>query len=262
MESQLLQALLLTALAASATALGGLVAILVPRPGDRMLAHGLAFSAGVMIYVSAAELVPDALAVSSAAAVGLALLAGLGLAAMLDRGFSSGSRSDVQANAGPRGDSNADRSGAQRRLLRVGLLSGLAITLHNLPEGAAVLFSSLNSAGVGLAVALAVALHNVPEGLVSALPVYRATGRRGAAFGVAALSGLAEFLGAALMYALLQTWMTEARLGLIYAGVSGVMVYIALRTLLPEALRLRPAREPLVSLAAGMALMQTSLWML
>lgn len=262
MDSQLLHALLLTALAAGATALGGLVAILVPRPGDRMLAHGLAFSAGVMIYVSAAELVPDALALSPAAAVGLALVVGLGVAAALDRGIGAGSGSDAKANASGRGTVNDDRTGHQRRILRVGLLSGLAITLHNLPEGAAVLFSSLNSAGVGLAVALAVALHNIPEGLVSALPVYRATGRRSAAFAVAAVSGLAEFLGAALVYALLQNWMTEARLGLIYAGVSGVMVYIALRTLLPEALRLRPAREPLVSLAAGMALMQTSLWML
>lgn len=256
METQLAHALLLTALAAGATALGGLLAVLPPRPGDRLLAHGLAFSAGVMIYVSAVELVPDALAASSALVVGLALLAGLGLAAALDRGFGG----DPAAPAS--GGSDPEPSSVRRRLLRVGLLSGLAITLHNLPEGAAVLFSSLNGAGVGLAVALAVALHNIPEGLVSALPVYRATGRRSPALTVALVSGLAEFLGAVLMYALLQRWMTEARLGLLYAGVSGVMLYIALRTLLPEALRLRPAREPLFSLAAGMAAMQTSLWML
>jgi zinc transporter, ZIP family len=258
LELNLQHALLLTALAAGATALGGLLAILGPRPGDRLLAHGLAFSAGVMVYVSAVELVPDALAVATPLAVGLALLAGLGLAAALDRGFARPAEvGAVDADAAA-----ALPARAEGRLLRAGLLSGLAITLHNLPEGAAVLFSSLNGAGVGLAVALAVALHNIPEGLVSALPVYRATGRRLPALGLALGSGLAEFLGALLVFAFLRSWMSEARPGLIYAGVSGVMVYIALRTLLPEALRLRPAREPLVSLAAGMVVMQTSLWML
>ncbi len=259
MELHLQHALLLTALAAGATALGGLLAILGPRPGDRLLAHGLAFSAGVMVYVSAVELVPDALALTPPLAVGLSLLAGLGLAAALDRGFARPAEAGDEAGAIA---AIGVPTRANRRLMRAGLLSGLAITLHNLPEGAAVLFSSLNGAGVGAAVALAVALHNLPEGLVSALPVYRATGRRLPAFGLALGSGLAEFLGALFVFAFLRSWMSEARLGLIYAGVSGVMVYIALRTLLPEALRLRPAREPLLSLAAGMAVMQTSLWML
>jgi zinc transporter ZupT len=55
-------------------------------------------------------------------------------------------------------------SGGQRRsgeLLRLGLLMSMTMTLHNLPEGFAVAFSSFTD--IGVVMAAAIAMHNVPE---------------------------------------------------------------------------------------------------
>ena len=55
-------------------------------------------------------------------------------------------------------------------------LMAITMTLHNLPEGFAVAFSSFTS--VGPIMAAAIGVHNVPEGIIVAAPVYAATGSR------------------------------------------------------------------------------------
>ena len=65
---------------------------------------------------------------------------------------------------------------SKARLMRLGLLMAITMTLHNLPEGFAVAFSSYTS--VGPVMAAAIGVHNVPEGIIVAAPVFAATGSR------------------------------------------------------------------------------------
>ena len=46
----------------------------------------------------------------------------------------------------------------------MGLLAGLAIALHNVPEGLATFALTLKEPAVGLPLAIAIAIHNIPEG--------------------------------------------------------------------------------------------------
>ena len=81
------------------------------------------------------------------------------------------------------------------QLKRMGLLTGLAIALHNFPEGLATFVATLSSPSLGGALALAIALHNIPEGVCVSMPVYYATGSKVKAFFWAFLSGISEPLG-------------------------------------------------------------------
>src|SRR5690606_34652883 len=78
------------------------------------------------------------------------------------------------------------------QLLRTGMLTLFAISAHNLPEGLATFFATLESPALGAPLAVAIAIHNVPEGVAIALPVYMATGRKDYALGASLVSGLAE----------------------------------------------------------------------
>ena len=60
MNSQVLHALLLSFLAGAATAIGGALAFVIKKDNLKVLSLGLGFSAGVMIYVSFMELLPQA----------------------------------------------------------------------------------------------------------------------------------------------------------------------------------------------------------
>ncbi len=64
----------------------------------------------------------------------------------------------------------------------MGIVTALAIAVHNFPEGIATFISALDSAKVGIAVAAAVAVHNIPEGIAVSVPIYFSTGSRKKAF--------------------------------------------------------------------------------
>eukprot|EP00878_Enallax_costatus_P014024 GHUV01014666.1.p1 GENE.GHUV01014666.1~~GHUV01014666.1.p1 ORF type:complete len:381 (+),score=79.70 GHUV01014666.1:623-1765(+) len=126
-------------------------------------------------------------------------------------------------------------------LARMGLLTGLAVALHNLPEGFATFVATLASPSAGIAIAVAIALHNIPEGIVVAMPVYYATKSRWKGFFWSFLSGVAEPVGGLLAYVILASnGMSPLAFAVMFAFVAGMMVYISLRELLPMALRYDP----------------------
>ena len=88
----------------------------------------------------------------------------------------------------------------KRKLKRMGVLTGLAIGLHNLPEGLATFVATLSSPSLGGALAIAIALHNIPEGMCVSMPVYYATGSKVKGFLWAFLSGVSEPLGTTCIY--------------------------------------------------------------
>ncbi|NBC47613.1 MAG: zinc transporter ZupT [Gammaproteobacteria bacterium] len=257
-------ALLLTLLAGLATAIGSAIAFFAPRANLRFLAVALGFSAGVMIYVSFVELLPsgaealdEVLGAAQTAAVA-ALFTGILLAAAIDRLVPLGynpheMRAPAAGNGGPQ---EADH------LLRVGTLTALTITLHNLPEGLATLLTSLQDVRLGLPVALAVGIHNIPEGIAVSVPIYYATGSRGQAFIWSALSGLSEPLGALLGLLIFSSFWSQALLGLSLAAVAGIMIFISFDVLLPSAETYGEHHLTVYALVAGMAVMALSLLML
>ena len=59
-----------------------------------------------------------------------------------------------------------------------GILTAIAIAIHNFPEGLGTFLVSSQDLTLGITVALAIALHNIPEGIAVALPIYHATGKK------------------------------------------------------------------------------------
>ena len=59
-----------------------------------------------------------------------------------------------------------------------GLLTALAIGIHNVPEGLATFISTLASVKAGAALAVAIAIHNIPEGIAVSMPFYYSTGSK------------------------------------------------------------------------------------
>jgi ZIP family zinc transporter len=258
--SPFITALLVTTAAGLATTVGGAMVLFTRRPSPRLLAFGLAFAAGAMVYVSLAEILPKATIAFTAmdgARHGLAwataaFLAGLLLIVAIDQLIPNPHDSlDKQA------PSYAGDNPAQLR--KIGLLTGVAITAHNLPEGLATFFATLDSPALGLPLALAIAVHNIPEGIAIAIPVFAATRSRRAALLASLVSGLAEPVGALTGYALLGGHVTDALYGWVFGVIAGIMVYLSLDELLPAAKRHATGHETVYGLVGGMALMSISL---
>lgn len=250
---------LLTLLAGLATGLGGLVVILFQKINEKFLSVSLGFSAGVMIYISFAEILSEAieklethlgLRQSFAVSV-LSFFAGVLVVVIIERLVP-----DYQT---PREGNLTDK---KRKLLKTAFLTTFAIVLHNFPEGIAAFVTGTVDHTLGAAVAGAIAIHNIPEGIAVAMPVYFATGNKGKAMGLAVLSGLAEPLGAVLAYLILYPILTPAFLGVMLAFVAGVMVFISFDELLPAAREYGEHPLSLWGLFGGMAVMAAGIWSL
>jgi ZIP family zinc transporter len=145
------------------------------------------------------------------------------------------------------------------KLMRMGVFTALAIAIHNFPEGLATFAAALSDPALGIPVAVAIAIHNIPEGIAVAVPVFYATGSRKKAFTLSFLSGLSEPVGALVGYLLLRSFLNDTVLGIIFAAVAGIMVYISLDELLPAAEEYCEHHVAIWGLVAGMAVMAISL---
>ena len=270
LDSNVLFALLLTAAAGLSTGVGSAIGLLSRGYQPRLLNLALSFSAGVMLFVSLVEIFPKA-RVAMASVLGaqlgygtalLAFFGGIGVIGALDWLLPNhplllpepDSTGAVRVAGGQR-QTDAD-------LLRTGLFTALAIAIHNFPEGLATFVGAIANPRLGISIALAIAIHNIPEGLAISAPVYYATGNRRLAFLLSFASGLAEPLGAVVGYLLLRQLFGPLVFGMIFASVSGIMVYVCLDELLPAAHRHGAPAMTMTGLLMGMAVMGLSLVLL
>jgi len=161
-------------------------------------------------------------------------------------------------------ENNADdkQEHSTKSLHKMGLLTCLAIGIHNFPEGIATFVATLSSPSLGAALAIAIAMHNIPEGVCVAMPVYFATGSKLKALWWSFLSGISEPIGALLGWLIFKELFGSVVYGVLFGLVAGMMVYISLLELLPTAYKYSQDKTRhlvSVSLIVGMAIMASSL---
>ena len=274
-----LGALLLTLIAGTATGIGGALVLFKKKLSSNFLAGALGVSAGVMIFISLTELFPEAQA--EIASIGslkygeslvlLAFFAGMGIITLIDflipEYENPHEASGLSLDAKTAAVGVLEQTGNEKALQRLGIMSALAIAVHNFPEGIASFIGALNDPQMGAGITFAIAIHNIPEGIAVAIPIYYATKSKGKALLYATLSGLSEVLGALLCLAVTAIFGVEITGGgpvfpLILAAVAGIMIYISLDELLPTAEKYGKHHIAIAGVVGGMAIMGVSLLLL
>jgi ZIP family zinc transporter len=274
MDSAVILAFAVTLAAGLATGIGSTIAFFAKTTNKSFFALSMGFSAGVMIYLSFAEILPKATQylseyVTANEAAGLAagaLIAGLVLMATIDALVPSGANPHENTDVELLGNTDTPLPTVDevqnKALLRMGVFVALAIAIHNFPEGLATFLLVLDDPEIGIALAIAVAMHNIPEGIAVSVPVYYATKSRLKAFRLSFLSGLAEPAGAVIGYLILAQFLNHFVLGIIFAMVAGVMIFLAIDTLLPTARNSARGHLTVYGVIAGMAVIALSLVLL
>lgn len=306
------QAFGMTMAAGSSTGIGALLVCCVTKMNHKVLAMTMAFSAGVMIYVSLVEVIQVSFekfhkehsAEYAYLLATVSFFAGGVLMAVTDdivhmmfdviiadrrrkkRRYDGRAERVRQLERGPVAaddladdeDDSADsadeddealaiesvfvgpKAEERQTLLLTSALIGIAIALHNVPEGIATYIASFHSLPAGAPLTVAIAVHNIPEGLAVAMPVLHGTGSRSTAVFWAALSGMAEPLGALIAYFFVNPRSSESSFGAMFAISAGMMVYVCLSELLPAAYRDHPSAKVVTqSFFAGCFVMASSL---
>jgi ZIP family zinc transporter len=255
-------ALLLTLIAGLSTAIGGLLSFFSKKTNTRFLSVALGFSAGVMIYVSMVEMFQEAKQslVSQFGsyhgnwATVAAFFSGILIMAVIDTLVPSYENPHTV-----RGVEDMERRNGHTDLVRMGIVSAIAIAIHNFPEGLATFTAGLTDMSIAIPIAIAIAIHNIPEGIAVSVPLYYGTGSRRKALLYSCLAGLSEPLGALVGFLLFGRFLNQMILGLVFAMVAGIMVYISFDELLPAAERYGEHHLAISGLVSGMFVMAVSL---
>ena len=242
------------------TSIGGALAVGKREPGPGFMATALGLSAGVMLYVSFMEILPEGIAKlgeaygteKAATWAGIsAFFVGIAVIAIIDRA--------VPEENNPHEPATTEEEARRKRLMKTGVFTAFALALHNFPEGFATFLSGLEAPEIAIPIAVAIAIHNIPEGIAVAVPLRAATGSRKKAFWWATISGLAEPVGALIGFAILMPFIGPATMGFSFAAIAGIMVFISLDELLPTAEETGKHHFAIYGLIAGMAIMAVSL---
>ena len=257
MNENVIFALSLTVLAGLATGIGSVLALFAKRTNTKFLAVSLGFSAGVMLYVSMIEIFQKArqyLSDATTPTVGYwlaaaAFFAGIILIALIDY-FVPSAEGDIGCR---------DNAPCSAALERMGIMTALAIGIHNFPEGMATFTSALKDPHLGIAIAVAIAIHNIPEGIATSVPIYYSTGSRQRAFWVSFFSGVTEPLGAVIGYLILRPFFNDTLFGVLFGLVAGIMVFISIEELLPMAREYEKSKATIIGVIIGMMVIALSL---
>ncbi|MEI8376914.1 MAG: zinc transporter ZupT [bacterium] len=236
---------LLSLLAGLATGIGSLISIFVKKNDFKSLAFGLGLSAGVMIYISLVELLPESeqllghtlLPVNAKMFSFLMFFVGIFIAGLIDY-FVPDHIEPGWIKSKIKGKENKETekphySKKNSGIYRVGFLTAITIAAHNFPEGLATFVTGVTDRTLGVSIACAIAIHNIPEGMAVSIPIYKATNSKRKAFFYSMLSGLTEPLGALFGFFFLSYFLNEMVFAVLYAVIAGIMVYISFDELLP-----------------------------
>ena len=136
----------------------------------------------------------------------------------------------------------------------------LAVTIHNIPEGASVGIvlagamaggNKITMAGA-IALSVGIAIQNFPEGAIISLPLKEETGK-GKAFLMGMLSGIVEPI-AAVITLLLATHITPF-IPYTLAFAAGAMIYVVVEELIPESAEGEHSNMGTIGFAVGFVIM-------
>lgn len=246
MPNRCLYAFILSFLAGISTVIGALVIFFDKRKNSKIVEVSLSFAAGVMTCVSLTDLLPNSFRMildnnNLFPKIILSLIFmtfGIIISTLIDKYL-------------PDDNLNTDNKG----LYKIGIISMVAIVLHNVPEGIATFITSTNNLKLGLTITIAIALHNIPEGISIAVPIYHSANNKLKAFLYALLSGMSEVLGSILAYLFLAPLINDHVMAALYAIIAGIMIHISIYELIPGAYKESTLKNVLMYFMTGFGVM-------
>lgn len=260
--SNVLTSFTLTLAVGLSMGIGSFISFFAKETNKRFLALSLSFSAGIMVFVSFMGILPEGINLieenlghQRGHTVALvAFFSGMIITAIIEKLVHLlGGGHDHN----PSGHHHMNTEG--EHLNHLGIVSAIAIAVHNLPEGLAIFTAGLNDISLAIPISAAVVMHNIPLGMAISIPISYSTGSRKKGFIYTILVGLCQPLGAILGYLLLYQFFSDVLFGVLFCMIAGIMIFVAVDELLPTSQRNEDHHISVYGFILGMIVMAISL---
>ena len=225
--------------------LGALIAK-IPTDQEKIEHWSIAIAFGAMVALAVCDLVPEVFECAMDGSVILSVIlvaAGTAILKGLDCFVPEHNDSRTEETSG--------------NLAHIGIISAVAITIHNLVEGMTVYTIATSSLSIGFSLALGVGLHNIPMGMLiySTLKKEHKDKKRS----ILAVTCLSTFLGGLLMWSV-SSILTERLIGYLVCIALGMVIYILVFELFPSVYRFKNRNSMIIGTLVGFAVVLLSMF--
>jgi ZIP family zinc transporter len=144
---------------------------------------------------------------------------------------------------------------SQENIVHIGIVSTLAIVLHNIIEGMAIYSIVNEDLRVGMLVALGVGLHNIPMGMIIYSTLEKE--KKSKKILLLTISILSTFIGGLLMN-FINTLLSDFVIGLLICITLGMLIYITLFELVPHILHSKNKKLSFTGIIIGIVIILIS----
>ncbi len=141
----------------------------------------------------------------------------------------------------------------QDHLFHIGFITSISLIIHNMLEGISIYITGLNDIKLGLLMALSVGCHNLPLGIEVSIGLEANKEKRKQKIGILIFLVFSSFLGAFLLYGIGGSLNSFIE-GFLLSMTIGMLLYISLMELLPEAKANFKEKETKVGFLVGLIL--------
>lgn len=235
-------------------ALGALI-VYVTKNNEKFVQFAISMAFGVMLMLICFELLPESFEVFSEyfdgymcyVTLSMCVLFGIGILKVLDLFVP-----DHEHH-------NTTKKAELDNLYHIGIVSSIALVLHNIIEGMSIYGVATTSLEMGLMMTIAVGCHNIPMGIVITSMFNLSTQKKKSKFIVVLLCiSLSTLLGG-LMMMVLSSFISELFIGVLLGLTLGMLLYILLFELLPEIIESKDKRLVFVGVIIGACIFLVSM---
>ena len=218
---------------------------------ERFLVISLSMAFGVMASLIFLELLPESFEIfnekySSIISIAMILIfsiIGFLILKILDK-FIPDHEDDDEAN-----------------LIHVGIVSSIAIILHNIIEGMAIYNTFNTSINLGILLSIGVSLHNIPLGMVLSSTFYKSLSNKKKSNVIIFLISTSTFVGGLIMCIFNNVFKNEFIIGLLLSITVGMLVYINIIEILPKLIKSKDKKMIITSIIVGILILFVSVFL-
>ena len=208
--------------------LGSLI-VFIANNNEKFIHFSISLAFGVMLALIALELFPESFELMTEhfddfmayIYIIIFILIGFGLLKLLDLFI-------------PDHEHGHNKKERDENLFHIGLVSSIALIMHNIIEGMAIYTSCLSDLNMGLLMCIGVGLHNIPMGMVVASTFYKANNSISKTLIASFLIAISTFVGGFIIYILSGNIIDSLVLSIMLSITLGMLLYIVFLELLPK----------------------------
>lgn len=153
-----------------------------------------------------------------------------------------------------------DHHELRENLIHIGVITSIALVLHNIIEGMAVYSTVLSDAKLGLAVTTGIGFHNIPLGMVIAGTFYQSNENIYKSILSILFVSLSTFFGGLIMFFLGLGEISPIVSGILLSVTLGMLIFISITELLPRIINTKNKKVTIIGIIVGIIIQLIALF--